>query len=149
MASKKSSAVPNSPIAVALAPSNSRYFGRNLFQSSSPRPTKNTAPEAAVTLRSTPRKFVNRLDALVTVVPEATFKRRVRLTVQESERTERLARVIAAAEYVWENRDEAHQWLNTPHPELDNKSPLRTALTDLGARRVEAVLDRIFYGLPA
>ena len=102
--------------------------------------------------RTAKRIFVERGAArkfLVTVVPEATFKRRVRLTVQESERTERLARVIAAAEYVWENRDEAHQWLNTPHPELDNKSPLRTALTDLGARRVEAVLDRIFYGLPA
>jgi len=93
--------------------------------------------------RGAARKF------LVTVVPEATFKRRVRLTVPESERTERLARVIAAAEYVWDDRDEARRWLNAPHPELDDRSPLRIALTDLGARRVETVLDRIFYGLPA
>jgi putative toxin-antitoxin system antitoxin component (TIGR02293 family) len=86
---------------------------------------------------------------LCKVVPEATYKRRVRLTTEESARTERLARVIAAAEYVWDNRDDARAWLNTPHPELDNKSPLQTAMTELGARRVEVLLDQIFYGLPA
>ena len=37
---------------------------------------------------------------LYRVVPEATYKRRTRLTAAESEHTERLARVIAAAEYV-------------------------------------------------
>ena len=36
------------------------------------------------------------------VVPQATWKRRSkRLSVEESERTERLARVLAHAEYVW------------------------------------------------
>ena len=38
------------------------------------------------------------------VVPPATFKRRSRLSAQESERTERLARVGALAEAIW--RDE-------------------------------------------
>ena len=44
--------------------------------------------------RTTRRVFVERGAArkfLVKVVPEATFKRRIRLTVPESERTERLA----------------------------------------------------------
>src|SRR6266852_445935 len=54
MASKKSSAVPNNPTIAALAPSDSRYFGRNFFHSSSPSPTKNTAPEAAATFRPIP-----------------------------------------------------------------------------------------------
>jgi uncharacterized protein (DUF2384 family) len=37
------------------------------------------------------------------VVPQATWKRRIkRLSVDESERTERLARVLAHAEYVWD-----------------------------------------------
>src|SRR5437660_9467922 len=102
--------------------------------------------------RTAKRVFVERGAArkfLVGVVPEATFKRRVRLTVPESERTERLARVIAAGEYVWDDREQAHRWLNTPHPELDNRSPLHIALTDLGARRVEIPLDSIFHGLPA
>ena len=104
-------------------------------------------------LRRTARRvFVERGAAakfLVSVVPEATFKRRVRLTTEESERTERLARVIASAEYVWDDREEAREWLNTPHPELENRSPLASAMTELGARRVESLLDGIFYGLPA
>src|SRR5438270_14024445 len=64
---------------------------------------------------------------IIKVVPEATFKRRVRLSVPESERTERIARVIAAAEYAWDDRNSAHQWLRAPHPELDNRSPIKTA----------------------
>src|SRR5260370_1973899 len=58
MASKKSSAVPKRPTAATLAPRDSRYFGRNFFQSSSPSPTRNTAPEAAATLRSIPKESV-------------------------------------------------------------------------------------------
>jgi putative toxin-antitoxin system antitoxin component (TIGR02293 family) len=86
---------------------------------------------------------------LYRVVPEATYKRRSRLTAAESERTERLARVIAAAEYVWDNRDDAREWLTKPHPELEGRPPLEAALTELGARRAEELLDRLFYGIPA
>ena len=83
------------------------------------------------------------------VVPLATWKRRhKRLSVGESERTERLARVLAAAEYVWDDRDQAREWMNKPHPELARKSPLEVAQTELGARRVEELLNKIFFGLP-
>jgi putative toxin-antitoxin system antitoxin component (TIGR02293 family) len=83
------------------------------------------------------------------VVPEATYKRRTRLTPAESERTERLARVIAAAEHVWDDRTDAQEWLTKPHPELENRKPIEAALTELGARRVEEILDRLFYGIPS
>ncbi len=83
------------------------------------------------------------------VVPEATFKRRTRLSAAESERTERLARVIAAAEYAWNDREDAREWLTKPHPELGKRTPLESAMTELGARRVEDLLDRLFYGIPA
>jgi putative toxin-antitoxin system antitoxin component (TIGR02293 family) len=83
------------------------------------------------------------------VVPEATFKRRTRLSAAESERTERLARVIAAAEYVWDDRQDAREWLTKPHPELSKRTPFESAMTELGARRVEDLLDRLFYGIPA
>lgn len=83
------------------------------------------------------------------IVPEATFKRRTRLSTTESERTERLARVIAAAEYVWNNRDDAREWLTKPHPELANRTPLVLAMSELGARQVEQVLEQMFYGIPA
>ncbi len=83
------------------------------------------------------------------VVPEATFKRRTRLSAAESERTERLARVIAAAEYAWNDREDAREWLTKSHPELGSRTPLESAMTELGARRVEDLLDRLFYGIPA
>ena len=83
------------------------------------------------------------------IIPEATFKRRTRLSAAESERTERLARVIAAAEHAWDDRDDAREWLTKPHPELGKRTPLESAMTELGARRVEELLDRLFYGIPA
>jgi putative toxin-antitoxin system antitoxin component (TIGR02293 family) len=83
------------------------------------------------------------------IVPSATYKRRRNtLKVDESERTERLARIIASAEYVWADAGKARHWLTKPHPELGRKSPVDLALSELGARQVEDLLDRIFYGLP-
>ncbi len=90
------------------------------------------------------RELMNR------IVPEATFKRRRdRLSAAESERTERLARVIAQTEYVWNDREDARRFLTTPHPALRRRTPLLAAVTELGARQVEEILDQIFHGLPA
>jgi putative toxin-antitoxin system antitoxin component (TIGR02293 family) len=84
------------------------------------------------------------------VVPSATWKRtKGRLSVHVSERAERLARVMAAAEYTWDDADQARVWMNEPHSELGGRTPLATATTELGARSVETVLDKLFYGLPA
>src|ERR1044072_3203772 len=58
------------------------------------------------------------------IVPEATYKRRRgRLSPAESERPERLARVVALAEEVWQDREQARRFLTTQHPELGGKSP--------------------------
>jgi putative toxin-antitoxin system antitoxin component (TIGR02293 family) len=84
------------------------------------------------------------------IVPEATYKRRrERLSVVESERTERLARVVAMAEDVWQDREQARHFLATPHPEMGGRTPLDGAMTELGARQAEEIMARIFYGLPA
>jgi uncharacterized protein (DUF2384 family) len=62
---------------------------------------------------------------LQNIIPLATYRHRTRfLKLDESERTERLARVIAAAIYVW-NGDKQ------------------------GAREVEDILGSLFYGLAA
>ena len=82
------------------------------------------------------------------VVPEATYKRRTLLSPAESERTERLARVIAMTEYVWDSVEDAQEWLKKPHPELGGQAPIECAMTELGARRVEEVLGMLFYGIP-
>ncbi|HEY6389785.1 MAG TPA: antitoxin Xre/MbcA/ParS toxin-binding domain-containing protein [Bryobacteraceae bacterium] len=91
------------------------------------------------------RQLMNR------IVPEATFKRRRdRLSAAESERTERVARVIANAEYVWgSRREDARLFVTTPHPALRGKTPLEVSMTELGARQAEEILDKIFHGLPA
>lgn len=84
------------------------------------------------------------------IVPEATFKRRrERLSPAESERTERLARVIATAEHVWGDLDAARRFLTTPHPALAGKTPVDSAKTELGARQAEELLAAIEHGLPA
>jgi putative toxin-antitoxin system antitoxin component (TIGR02293 family) len=77
---------------------------------------------------------------LYRIVPEATYV--------EIERTERMARVIAAAEAVWDDQNDAREWLTRPHPELGDRTPIDCALTELGARQVESLLDRLQYGLP-
>lgn len=84
-----------------------------------------------------------------TIVPLATWKRRTtKLSPAESERTERVARVLALAEYVWDDEETARRWMFTPHPELDRRSPADAARSELGARSVEDLLNRILYGLP-
>ena len=84
------------------------------------------------------------------IVPEATYKRRKGLLNPiESERTERLARVVATAEFVWDDLEEARRFLTTPHPELGDCTPLDVSMTELGARQVEEILWKIFHGIPA
>jgi len=68
------------------------------------------------------------------VVPPATFKRRTRLSADESERTERLARIVALVEGLWDDEREARAFLNRPHPLLDGETPLTVARTEIGAR---------------
>ncbi|MFC4523652.1 antitoxin Xre/MbcA/ParS toxin-binding domain-containing protein [Cupriavidus pinatubonensis] len=84
------------------------------------------------------------------IVPEATFKRRKdRLTPDESEKTERLARIFATANFVWDDEEDARAFLNAAHPLLGGSKPLDVAMTELGARRVEELLWRLFYGMSA
>ncbi|MHB8699235.1 MAG: antitoxin Xre-like helix-turn-helix domain-containing protein [Sulfuricaulis sp.] len=83
------------------------------------------------------------------LVPVATYKRRKgSLKPEESERAERVARVIATAEFVWNDREDAREFLLKPHPLLDNQRPIDAALTELGARQAEEVMWQLFYGLP-
>ena len=82
------------------------------------------------------------------VVPPATFKRRSRLSAEESARTERLARIVALAETLWDDEAGAREFLNRPHPLLDGRTPLAAAHTELGARRVEHLLLEIGHGMP-
>jgi putative toxin-antitoxin system antitoxin component (TIGR02293 family) len=87
---------------------------------------------------------------LYRIIPEATYKRRQHvLTSDESGRAERLARIIATAEYVWNSGDDARVFMNTPHPMLQGRTPLDVSMTELGTRRVEELLWKLYYGMAA
>jgi putative toxin-antitoxin system antitoxin component (TIGR02293 family) len=82
------------------------------------------------------------------VVPKSTLNRRETLTPEQSERTERLARLLAYAEQVFGDAAGAREFIHRPHPELAGQRPLDAATTELGARRVETVLSALEAGLP-
>jgi len=87
------------------------------------------------------------LEFMYRIVPRATFNRRTVLSPEESERTERLARVFALAEYTFESADRARDFLNRPHHSLGNKKARDLALTEMGARQVETHLWQGLYGV--
>lgn len=82
------------------------------------------------------------------IVPRSTRHRRTRLKPEESERVERIARVMVMAEEVWESREDAREFLNEPQPMLDGRVPLDLARSELGARQVEDLLMKLEYSLP-
>jgi putative toxin-antitoxin system antitoxin component (TIGR02293 family) len=82
------------------------------------------------------------------IVPRASYQRRARLNPAYSATTERLARIVALARWVWEDDEKARMFLRAPHPELGGRTPLEAALTELGARQVEEIVDRGIHGLP-
>jgi putative toxin-antitoxin system antitoxin component (TIGR02293 family) len=83
------------------------------------------------------------------IVPRATYQRVDRFNLQVGETTERLARLYAFALSVFEGREAAARFLMTPHPELGGRAPFDTALTEIGGREVEEVIERGLHGLPA
>src|SRR5918996_4097861 len=84
------------------------------------------------------------------VVPPRTLgrrkSRRERLTVQESDGIARLVRVAAQAARVFEDPELRSAWLRSGNPALGGARPIDLAVTDIGARRVETVLNRIAWG---
>ena len=82
------------------------------------------------------------------IVPKTTLERREsKLSRPESERTERVARIFVHARRALGTEDEAREFMTTPHPELDGRSPLDAVKTDLGARRAEQILNALEFGL--
>lgn len=84
-------------------------------------------------------------------ISERTLSRRVtinaRLTVEESDRMVRLARVLALAKETLGGMDKAGRWLQTRNRALEGERPFDRLDTDAGVRSVEQVLGRIAYGV--
>ncbi|MBV9252008.1 MAG: DUF2384 domain-containing protein [Acetobacteraceae bacterium] len=82
------------------------------------------------------------------VVPKSSLSRRGTLTPAQGEQTERLARLFAYASRVLGSVEDAREFMHRPHPELAGRRPVDAALSELGGRAVERVLDSLAYGLP-
>jgi putative toxin-antitoxin system antitoxin component (TIGR02293 family) len=74
-------------------------------------------------------------------------QRAPRLTPAQSDRLYRLARLVALAEEVFEDRERAHSWLRQAQRGLGGRVPLELMRTEVGAREIEDLLGRIEYGV--
>jgi putative toxin-antitoxin system antitoxin component (TIGR02293 family) len=83
------------------------------------------------------------------VVPKTTLQRREgrKLTLHESEQTEHVARLFVHARRALGTEAEAREFMTAPHPELDGRTPVDAAKTDLGTLRAEQILNALEYGL--
>ena len=87
------------------------------------------------------------------IIPARTRRHREhkkeRLTVEESDRLVRMARIQALAEDVLDDEAKAHTWLRQPLGMLNGKAPLELAQTEAGARVIEQILAKIDWGAAA
>lgn len=87
------------------------------------------------------------------VVPKRTLARRLSegepLTVEETDKAVRLARVDRLAANVFGEPAKAHRWLRKPKKLLRGETPLAYLATEAGARVVEEMLHRIDHGILA
>ncbi len=72
-----------------------------------------------------------------------------RLTAEQSDRLDRLLRMITLAETSFGDVQKAATWLRRPTAALDGEAPLNLLDTDMGCRMVENLLGRISHGIAA
>lgn len=82
------------------------------------------------------------------IVPKTSLNRRGKLTQAQGEQTERLGRLFGMARMAFQDQEDARDFMRRPHPELGGRRPVDAALTEMGGRAVERVLDSLLYGLP-
>jgi putative toxin-antitoxin system antitoxin component (TIGR02293 family) len=83
-------------------------------------------------------------------VPKATYERRkatLRLSSDEGMRIARVARVWNLALDVWQNEEEARDFLFRAHPMLEDKRPIDVVIqSEIGAELVLEILASLKYG---
>ena len=83
------------------------------------------------------------------VLPRKTLSHRRKIGRLTPEQSDRLVRVVAAAEETFASIDKASLWLRRPTRALDGDAPLSLLDTTEGTREVEGLLHRIDHGLAA
>ncbi len=84
-------------------------------------------------------------------IPSRTLSRRLAakslLTHDESDRTLRMARVVALANKILGTEEKASRWMVAPNRALGGRRPFDQLDTELGVRSVEEILYAIAYGM--
>jgi putative toxin-antitoxin system antitoxin component (TIGR02293 family) len=87
------------------------------------------------------------------VIPSRTWRhrktKRQPLSIEESDRVVRLARIQALAEDVFGDAEKANRWLREGLGILNGSSPLEVARTDAGVRLIEQILAKLDWGAAA
>ncbi|CAB3804993.1 type II RES/Xre toxin-antitoxin system antitoxin [Pararobbsia alpina] len=91
-----------------------------------------------------------RADELAFIIPRRTLTHRrqhdERLTLEESDRAIRLARIVAQAIATFDDDEKAMAWLRAPKKRFGGASGLAMASTEQGARLVEDALVQLDEG---
>ena len=80
---------------------------------------------------------------------ERAISQGARLSHGVSDRLYRVASVLALAEQVLEDREQARAWLHEAQHGLGGRTPVDLLATEAGSREVESRLGRIEYGFLA
>jgi putative toxin-antitoxin system antitoxin component (TIGR02293 family) len=90
-------------------------------------------------------------DFLETVIPPRTLKhrreRKEPLSLDESDRLARVARLFELGVRVFGNAEKARHWLSRPKRRFDGRTPLAMMRSDTGGRGVEEMLYQIAEGV--
>lgn len=88
----------------------------------------------------------------IVIAPRTLKHRKARgepLSLEETDRLVRVARIVAHAELVFHNHEKALAWLRSTHDRLNERTPLNMLRTELGGRLVEKLLWQIDEGVYA
>lgn len=95
------------------------------------------------------RFSADEIDALV--IPKRTLARRKaareKLTVEETDKALRLARIVAEADRVFGSPEKSSRWLRRRNAALGNLPPLDLLKSETGARTVDDLLGQIDHGM--
>jgi putative toxin-antitoxin system antitoxin component (TIGR02293 family) len=113
--------------------------------------TREGLPVNALTALAGELDVERKVLAKVVGISDRTLSRRLasglRLSAEESDRTMRVARVLAQAKYTFGDPAKAVHWLKSPNRVMEGQTPLSLLDTDAGVKWVETILGRIEYGL--
>lgn len=98
-------------------------------------------------LHITEQELARSMGVSAKTLQRVAARRPARLTPAQGDRLYRLARIVAMAEAVFEDRERAYRWLQEPQRGLGERVPLAVLATGAGAREVEDLLGRIEYGV--